>query len=138
MNLLKRIPIDGEGYQKDIIKGLRYSNKTVIKWLRLLVAAGVLDEGMKETLAKRGRVWVKWYRLTPLGKWIRLFLITPKELSVEKMEELVKDLFSLYIKSLATLCKEYGIDPSVLRKTFQEALGSESITQPENTQVAKD
>ena len=49
LDLVKRVPLDKEAYQKELISALGYSNKTVIKWLRSRVAAGVLNEGMKET-----------------------------------------------------------------------------------------
>lgn len=125
MNLVKHVPLDKEAYQKELISTLGYSNKTIIKWLRSLVAAGVLNEEMKETTVKGRRVWVKSYRLTPLGKWIRFLLIAPRELPAEKIRELIRDLFGLYVKSVVAVCKKYGISLSMLRTDFQDALSSE-------------
>ena len=125
MNLVKHVPLDKEAYQKELIRTLGYSNKTVIKWLRSLVTAGVLNEGMKETTVKGRRVWVKSYRLTPLGKWIRLLLIAPRELPAEKIRELITDLFGLYVKAVVALCKKYGFSLSMLRTEFQDALTSD-------------
>lgn len=125
MNLVKHIPLDKEAYQKQLIRTLGYSNKTVIKWLRSLVTGGILKEEMKETTVKGRRVWVKSYRLTPLGKWIRLLLMAPRELPAERIKELIRDLFGLYVKSVAALCKKYGISISMLRTDFQDALTSE-------------
>jgi len=125
MNLIKHIPLDKEAYQKQLIKTLGYSNKTVIKWLRSLVAAGILKEEMKETTVKRRRVWVKSYKLTPHGKWIRLLLMAPKELPAERIRQLIRDLFGLYVKSVVALCKKYGISISTLRTDFQDALTSD-------------
>ncbi len=124
-NLVRHVPLDDEAYQKELIKTLGYSNKTVIKWLRSLVAAGVLKEEMKETTVKGRRVWVKSYRLTPLGKWIRLLLMTPRELPAQRIRELVRELFALYVKSVVVLCREYGISISTLRTDFQDALAGE-------------
>lgn len=125
MNLVKHIPLEKEAYQKQLIRTLGYSNKTVIKWLRSLVTGGILKEEMKETTVKGRRVWVKSYRLTPLGKWIRLLLMAPRELPAERIKELIRDLFGLYVKSVAALCKKYGISISMLRTDFQDALTSE-------------
>jgi len=122
MNLVKRVPLDKEAYQKELIRTLGYSNKTVIKWLRSLVRAGILNEGMKETTVKGRRVWVKSYRLTPLGKWIRLLLVAPRELPADKIRELIRDLFPLYVTSVAALCRKYGISLNILRTDFQNAL----------------
>jgi len=124
MNLVKHVPLDKEAYQKELIRTLGYSNKTVIKWLRSLVAAGVLKEEMKKITAKGRTIWVKSYRLTPLGKWIRLLLMTPRELPAQRIRELARELFALYVKSVVVLCKEYGISISTLRTDFQDALAS--------------
>jgi len=125
MNLIRHMPLEKEAYQKELIRALGYSNKTAIKWLRSLVAAGILNEGMKETAVKGRRVWVKWYRLTPLGKWIGLLLMAPKQLPADKIRQLIRDLFGLYVKSVVALTKEYGISRSTLRKTFQDTLTGE-------------
>jgi len=125
MNLVKHVPLDREAYQKELIRTLGYSNKTVIKWLRSLVRAGILNEGMKETTVKGRRVWVKSYRLTPLGKWIRLLLVAPRELPADKIRELIRDLFPLYVTSVAALCREYRISLTMLRTDFQDALTNE-------------
>jgi DNA-binding MarR family transcriptional regulator len=122
MNLVKHVPLDKEAYQKELIRTLGYSNKTVIKWLRSLVTAGILKEEMKETTVKGRRVWVKSYRLTSLGKWIRLLLIAPRQLPAERIRELIRDLFGLYVKSVAALSKRYGISVSVLKRDFEDAL----------------
>jgi len=125
MDLVRHVPLDNEAYQKELIRTLGYSNKTVIKWLRSLVTAGILKEEMKETAVKGRRVWIKSYRLTPLGKWIRLLLIPPRDLPAERIRELIRDLFGLYVKSVVALCKKYGISISMLRTDFQDALTSE-------------
>jgi len=122
MNLVKHVPLDKEAYQKELIRTLGYSNKTVIKWLRSLVKAGILNEGMKETTVKDRRVWVKSYRLTPLGKWIKLLLVAPRELPADKIRELIRDLFTLYVTSVAALCRKYGISLNILRTDFHNAL----------------
>jgi len=122
MNLVKHVPLDKEAYQKELIRVLGYSNKTVIKWLRSLVIAGILREEMKETMVKGRRVWVKSYTLTSLGKWIRLLLMAPRELPPKRIRELITDLFRVYVKSVAALCKRYGIGISMLRREFEDAL----------------
>jgi hypothetical protein len=126
MDLVKHVPLDKEAYQKQLIMTLGYSNKTVIKWLRSLVTAGVLNEGMKASTVNGKRVWVKSYRLTPLGKWIRLLLMAPRQVPAEKIRELIRDLFGLYVRSVVGACRKYGISLSMLRNEFQDALMSEA------------
>jgi len=118
---MRLMPIDKPIYQKDIIKKLRkHSNKTVITGLNRLVSAGVLEEGVEKVAAKGKHVWVKWYRPTFLGKWLVLLLIPPKQISREKVETTIKALFTLYVKNAVNLCKNYEVDPAVIKEIFEK------------------
>ncbi len=58
--------------QRDLVKKLSYSNKTVIGNLKALTKLGILAENM-EKLDNKGRiVWVKTYRLSDAGRWFAL------------------------------------------------------------------
>jgi hypothetical protein len=50
--------------------------------------------------------------------------MTPRELPAQRIRELARELFALYVKSVVVLCKEYGISISTLRTDFQDALAS--------------
>jgi len=41
MNLIRHMPLEKEVYRQELIRTLGYSNKTVVKSLRSLVAAGI-------------------------------------------------------------------------------------------------
>ena len=73
--------ISNKIYQKDLIRKLAYSNKTIIETLKSLTNLEVLREDM-EKIKKEGRiVWVKAYQLSDLGKWFALLLAEEKDLS---------------------------------------------------------
>ena len=68
-------------YQKDLVKTLNYSNKTIIENLKTLTTLGVLNESMEKN-DKEGRIiWIKAYQLTNLGKWFALLMAEEKEFS---------------------------------------------------------
>ncbi|NLE04845.1 MAG: MarR family transcriptional regulator, partial [Crenarchaeota archaeon] len=68
-------------YQKDLVKNLNYSNKTIIENLKTLTKLGVIDEDMEKN-EKEGRIiWVKSYQLTDLGKWSAFLLAGEDEIS---------------------------------------------------------
>lgn len=113
IDIIRSVPLEGPAYQRAMIKRLPYSNKTIIKWLKALVSAGTLTEGMEKSKDKRA--WVKWYRLTPFGKWIRLLLIPPKQIPRATIEKLFKELFEMYVRSAISLCATYKINPKVLK-----------------------
>jgi len=127
LEIMRLMPVDQRIYQKDLIEKLRmHSNKTVIEGLNRLVSAGVLEEGMEKLAAKDKKVWVKWYRSTFLGKWLVLLLIPPKQIPREKVEKTIKALFTLYVKNAVNLCKNYKVNPEVIKeifeKTYQKAM----------------
>ena len=92
--------------------------KTIIKWLKNLVSVDILAEGMEKS--KHGRTWVKWYRLTAFGKWIKLLLMPPEQVPPERIANLVNELFGMYLKSAIELCKRYKIDPEILKATMDK------------------
>ncbi len=122
INILRRIPLKGKAYQGDLIKGLPYSNKTIINHLKALVTLGVLKEGMEKVMRDGRSVWVKWYTPTDLGKWIVLLLSSPEQIDRETLEETIKELFRMYVKGLFELCYRYGLDVGFLRGIFEEEL----------------
>src|SRR3972149_10800575 len=51
-------------YQKDLIRKLAYSNKTIIEILKSLTKLGVLMEDMEKIEKEKRTVWVKAYLLS--------------------------------------------------------------------------
>ncbi|KPV63137.1 MAG: hypothetical protein AOA65_1449 [Candidatus Bathyarchaeota archaeon BA1] len=124
LDILRNVSLQSRVYQKDLIKGLKYSNKTIIQNLKTLVSLGVLQEGMEKVL-ERGRVfWLKWYLPTSIGKWIVLLLLPPEKVDAKLVEETLRELFELYVKNAIELCKTYDLSLEILKSVFEESFPS--------------
>jgi len=114
--------ISNKIYQKDLMKELPYSNKTIIGNLKSLTNLGVLMEEMEKT-EKDGRViWVKAYQLSDLGKWFALLLAEEKDLSEEEKGEILQNIFRVYVKWVKTLSEKLHINKELLEKIFMEEM----------------
>jgi hypothetical protein len=114
--------ISNKIYQKDLMKELPYSNKTVIGNLKSLTKLGVLMEEM-EKMEKDGRiVWVKAYQLSDLGKWFALLLAEEKDLSEEEKGEILQNIFRVYVKWVKTLSEKLHVNKELLEKIFMEEM----------------
>lgn len=114
--------ISNKIYQKDLIRKLTYSNKTIIKNLKSLTKLGVLREDM-EKVEREGRiVWVKAYQLSDVGKWFALLLAEEKELSEKEKAEIFQNLFRAYIKWAKDLSEKLHVNKKILEKTFIEEM----------------
>jgi sugar/nucleoside kinase (ribokinase family) len=107
---LGKVKIDELTYQHDLIEQLSYSNKSIIEYLKKMVRAAVLEEGMETRVEKRRTVWVKWYKPTSLGKWLILFLKSPSEVPPDLTKTVIEELFHLYSSSIVEVCKRYGLN----------------------------
>jgi Glu-tRNA(Gln) amidotransferase subunit E-like FAD-binding protein len=111
-------------YQKDLVKRLNYSNKTIIENLKALTKLGVLTELMEKN-EKEGRIiWVKAYQLTDLGKWFALLLAEESELTEQEKAEILQSLFRTYVKQVKGLAEELGINKRSLEEIFREEMKS--------------
>jgi hypothetical protein len=109
-------------YQKDLVKKLAYSNKTVIENLKSLTKLRVLIEHM-EKAQKEGRiVWVKTYQLSDAGRWFALLLAEEKDLSEKEKAEILENLFRMYIRWAKDLSDKLHLDKSRLEKAFKEEI----------------
>lgn len=109
-------------YQKDLVKTLNYSNKTIIENLKTLTKLGVLNENMEKN-EKEGRiVWIKTYQLTMLGKWFALLLAEEKELSEEEKSEILQNLFRVYVKMVKDLSERVHVSKQMLEEIFKEEM----------------
>jgi len=119
--IMKLLSVDKPVYQKDLIEKLRnHSNKTVIESLKRLVSAGVLEEGMEKLSVKDKNVWVKWYKPSFIGKWLVLLLIPPKKIPLEEVEQIIRELFTLYVKNAIDLYRKHRVNPEVVKEIFEE------------------
>jgi DNA-binding HxlR family transcriptional regulator len=109
-------------YQKDLVKSLNYSNKTIIENLKTLTKLGVLTELMEKN-EKEGRIiWVKAYQLTDLGKWFALLLAEESELTEQEQAEILESLFRTYVKQVKDLAEELKINRKTLEEIFKEEM----------------
>ena len=113
-------------YQKDLVKSLNYSNKTIIENLKTLTKLGVLTELMEKNEKENRIIWVKAYQLTDLGKWFALLLAEESELTEQEQAEILQSLFRTYVKQVKDLAEELKID----RKTLEEIFKQEMKTNP--------
>ncbi len=121
LEILRLASLENKIYQKDLIKDLKYSNKTILETLKKLVSLGVLQEGMEKIVEDGKSVWVKWHSPTNIGKWIVLLFLPPKKVDSRLVEESLKELFGFYVKNAIQLCKTYRLDTGLLKKVFEES-----------------
>ena len=109
-------------YQKDLVKRLNYSNKTIIENLKTLTKLGVLDEAMEKNEREGRIIWVKAYQLTVLGKWFALLMANEEELSEQEKLEIVQSLFRIYVKMVRDLSEELHVDKKAFEQIFKEEM----------------
>jgi len=128
MKILRRLKLNAKTYQRDLVAELKaHSNKSILKYLKMFVEAGILEEGMERVTEDGRSMWIKWYMPTFMGKWL-ILLLTPREsLSPEEIKSVIEDLLSFYAKSIAKLCSNYNIDPDYFKRVFEEALTEKEI-----------
>jgi predicted transcriptional regulator len=114
--------ISNKIYQKDLVKKLTYSNKTVIENLKTLTKLGVLTEKM-EKVERNGRIsWVKTYQLSNAGRWFALLLAEEKELSEREKAEILQNIFRTYLRWVKNLSQKLNIEKKMLEKAFAEEM----------------
>jgi len=114
--------ISNKIYQKDLVRKLPYSNKTIIENLKSLTTLEVLRENM-EKMEKNGRkVWVKTYLLSDIGKWFALLLAEEKDLSHKEKVEILQNIFKTYIKWVKELSEKMHLSKRTLEKIFMEEM----------------
>ncbi len=109
-------------YQKDLVKQLNYSNKTIIENLKTLTKLGVLNEYMEKNEKDGRTIWVKAYQLTDLGRWFALLLAEEKELAEKEKAEILQSLFRTYVKLVKDLAEELNIKKKNLEAIFKEEM----------------
>jgi len=115
-SLLMNMKLDGRTYQRDFINGTPYSNKSIIEYLKRMVSADILEQGMEQVSTGKRKVRIKWYVPTKLGRWFILFLKPTKEIPPELIRKTIEEIFHVYAYSIVELCENFGIDIDVFRK----------------------
>jgi DNA-binding PadR family transcriptional regulator len=111
-------------YQKDLVKSLNYSHKTIIENLKTLTKLGVLTECMEKNEKEKRIIWVKTYQLTDLGKWFALLLAEESELTEQEQADILQSLFRTYVKLVKDLADELNINKKNLEEIFKQEMKS--------------
>jgi predicted transcriptional regulator len=130
MDILQNLSIERKVYQRDLIKKLGHSNKTIIEKLKTFVALGILEETMEKSMEGGKVVWLKCYRPTNLGRWIILLLMPPEGIDAKVVEKTLRELFELYVKNAVKLCRSFGLDIAILRKIFEAEMNRDPFSSP--------
>jgi len=109
-------------YQRDLVKKLNYSNKTIIENLKSLTKLGILNEDMEKNDREGRIIWVKAYQLTDAGKWFALLLAEEKELTEKEKADILQSLFRKYVKMVKGLSEELGMNKKMLADIFKEEM----------------
>lgn len=109
LKILKSMKRDEKNYQSEIIKKLNFSNKTIINQLKKMVKMGILEEYEEKIVKEDVAYWVKWYKLTDVGKWLHYFLINEKEIDKKEFVKILNELTHFYSLGLKYFCKNFRI-----------------------------
>lgn len=115
-SLLMNMKLDGRTYQKNLINETAYSNKSIIEYLKKMVSADILKQGMEKVTTGKRKVRVKWYVPTKLGRWFILFLKPTEDIPPELAKKIIEELFHVYASSIVEVCENFGIDIDIFCK----------------------
>ena len=115
-SLLMNMKLDKRTYQRDFIKGTSYSNKSIIEYLKRMVSAGILEQGMEHVTAGKRKVRIKWYVPTKIGRWFVLFLKPTEEIPPELVRKTIEEIFQVYASSIVEVCENFEMDIDIFRK----------------------
>ena len=128
-SLLMNMKLEGRTYQRDLINGTSYSNKSIIEYLKRMVSADILEERMGQVATGKRKVTVKWYVPTKLGRWFILFLKPTEEISPELVQKTIEDIFHVYASSIVEVCENFGIDINVFRQILKSEFSKKTATE---------
>ena len=124
-SLLMNMKLEGRTYQRDLINGTSYSNKSIIEYLKRMVSADILKQGMEQVTTGKRKVRIKWYVPTKLGRWFILFLKPTEEIPPESIRKTIEEIFHVYASSVVEVCENFGIDIDVFRKILNTEYNNE-------------
>jgi len=128
-SLLMNMKLDGRTYQRDLINGTSYSNKSIIEYLKRMVSAGILEQGKEQVATGKRKVRIKWYVPTKLGRWFILFLKPTEEIPSDLVEKIIEEIFHVYASSIVEFSHNFGIDIKVFRKILNKEYSNKTWTE---------
>ncbi len=127
LDILLNMNVNRKNYQRDLIKKVPHSNKSIISALKKFVQAGIVEQGTEKVKVKGKDVWVNYYKLTFLGKYLKLLLTPIDKLSPRDLRKIVEELFDLYAKSIAKLCFDFNISHEVFHNSLNKLYLTEIV-----------
>jgi len=109
-------------YQRDLVRTLDYSNKTIIETLKTLTRLSILEEEMEKAVKEGRTVWVKSYQLSDAGKWFALLLAEEKDLADSEKAEILQNAFRGYIRWVRSLSEDLRVSRQTLKEIFNEEM----------------
>lgn len=129
-SLLMNMALEGRTYQKDLINGTSYSNKSIIEYLKRMVSAGILTQGMEQVATGKRKVRVRWYIPTNLGRWFILFLKPTEEIPPELVRKTIEEIFHVYASSIVEVSEDFGIDIHVFLEILNTQYTNKTKKEP--------
>ena len=126
-SLLMNMKLDGRTYQRNLINGTSYSNKSIIEYLKRMVSAGILEQGKEQITTGKRKVRIKWYIPTKLGRWFILFLKPTEEISPDLVKKIIEEIFHVYASSIVEFSNNFGIDINVFRKILDKEYKNKTL-----------
>ncbi|MEM3458879.1 MAG: hypothetical protein QXN36_08375 [Candidatus Bathyarchaeia archaeon] len=114
--------ISNKIYQKELVRKLAYSNKTIIETLKSLTNLGILAENMEKIETEQRATWVKAYQLSDTGRWFALLLAEEKDLSESEKAEILQNIFRKYMSWVKDLSQKLNVSKKTLEEIFKEEL----------------
>lgn len=118
-SLLMNMKVEERTYQRDLINGTPYSNKSIIEYLKQMVHTGLLEQGMEQVKTAKSKIRIKWYVPTKLGRWFILFLKPTEEIPPDLVRKTIEEIFHVYASSIVEVCENFGIDIEVFRNILK-------------------
>ena len=128
-SLLMNMKLEGRTYQRDLIKGTSYSNKSIIEYLKRMVSADMLEQGMEQVATGKRKVRIKWYVPTKLGRWFILFLKPTEEISPDLVRKNIEEIFRVYASSIVEVVENFGININVFRNILNTEYSKKLATE---------
>lgn len=120
IDILRNIKLNEKTYQAELIRKLPYSNKTILAKLREFVKSRILEQGIERQIRRKRSFWVKWYRPSTLGRWLITFLTPPQQMKIKEIKETFKQLFKMYVESIAKFCIQHNVNLTEYYQILEE------------------
>jgi len=128
-SLLMNMKLEKRTYQRDLINGTSYSNKSIIEYLKRMVSADMLEQGMEQVATGKRKVRIKWYVPTKLGRWFILFLKPTEEIPSELVRKIIEEIFHVYASSIVEVCENFEINIDVFRNILNTEYSKKPTTE---------